>query len=90
MPAKNSYNKQQTNLSFHFFIFFTVLRYLALREKAILRLKAEGVSDYRIARKLKMETPNVSWSRKNALKKLERAKADLEFVDGLISKRSLR
>ena len=57
------------------------------REKAILRLKAEGMSDYSIARKLKMETPNVTRSRKNALKKLERAKADLEFVDGLKSQR---
>lgn len=52
-------------------------------EKAILRLKAGGVSDYKIARKLRMETPNVTRSRKNALKKLERAKADLEFVDAL-------
>ncbi len=56
---------------------------LTEREKAILRLRAEGVSDYRIARKLKMETPNVTRSRKNALKKLEHARADLEFVDRL-------
>jgi transcriptional regulator len=48
--------------------------------KAILRLKAEGVSDYRIARKLKIRNPNVIRSGKNALKKLERAKADLNFV----------
>ena len=60
---------------------------LTEREKAILRLKAEGVSDYRIARKLKMETPNVTRSRKNALKKLERARVDLEFVAGLSSSR---
>jgi transcriptional regulator len=53
---------------------------LTEREKAILRLKAEGVSDYRIARKLKMETPNVTRSRKNALKKIECARADLEFA----------
>jgi DNA-binding NarL/FixJ family response regulator len=58
---------------------------LTEREKAILRLKAEGVSDYRIARKLKMETPNVTRSRKNALKKLENAIADLEFVNRLKS-----
>jgi DNA-binding NarL/FixJ family response regulator len=56
---------------------------LTEREKAILRLKAEGVSDYRIARKLKIETPNVTRSRKNALKKLERAKADLIFLAAL-------
>jgi DNA-binding NarL/FixJ family response regulator len=60
---------------------------LTEREKAILRLKAEGVSDYRIARKLRMETPNVTRARKNALKKLERAKADLEFINGLESDR---
>jgi transcriptional regulator len=56
---------------------------LTEREKAILRLKAEGVSDYRIARKLRMETPNVTRCRKNALKKIQRAKADLEFIEGL-------
>jgi len=50
--------------------------------KAILRLKADGVSDYKIARKLKMETPNVTRSRKNALKKIELARADLDFIKG--------
>ncbi|MCL4429933.1 MAG: LuxR C-terminal-related transcriptional regulator [Chloroflexi bacterium] len=59
---------------------------LTEREKAILRLKAEGVSDYKIARKLKMETPNVTRCRKNALKKLEHARADLEFMERLKSK----
>ena len=62
---------------------------LTEREKAILRLKAEGMSDYRIARKLKMETPNVTRSRKNAIKKLEHAKADLEFIDKLKSVKDL-
>jgi DNA-binding NarL/FixJ family response regulator len=60
---------------------------LTEREKQILRLKADGISDYRIARKLKMETPNVTRSRKNALRKLERAKADLEFAEALKSHR---
>ncbi len=58
---------------------------LTEREKAILRLKADGVSDYRIARKLRIETPNVTRSRKNALKKIECARADLEFIEGLKS-----
>jgi transcriptional regulator len=62
---------------------------LTEREKAILRLKDEGMSDYRIARKLKMETPNVTRSRKNAVKKLEHAKADLEFIDKLKSVKDL-
>jgi DNA-binding NarL/FixJ family response regulator len=52
-------------------------------ERQILRLHSEGLSDYRIARKLKMEIPNVTRSRKNALRKLEGAKADLEFAAGL-------
>ena len=60
---------------------------LTEREKAILRLKADGVSDYKIARKLKMETPNVTRSKKNALLKIDCAKADLEFVKGLKSQR---
>lgn len=37
---------------------------LTERERKILQLKADGLSDYRIARKLKMETPNVTRSRK--------------------------
>lgn len=53
---------------------------LTERERKILQLKADGLSDYRIARKLKMETPNVTRSRKNTLKKLERARADLKFM----------
>lgn len=61
---------------------------LTEREKAILQLKTEGVSDYEIARKLRIETPNVRRSRKNAIKKIERAKADLEFVNGLKSQRT--
>ena len=53
------------------------------RERKILRLYAEGLSDYRIARKLNIEMSNVKRSRKNALKKIEHARADLKFVDGL-------
>ncbi|HSV50332.1 MAG TPA: LuxR C-terminal-related transcriptional regulator [Candidatus Acidoferrales bacterium] len=53
------------------------------REKQILRLHAQGLSDYRIARKLNMEMPNVKRSRNNASKKIEHARADLEFIDQL-------
>ena len=56
---------------------------LTERERQILRLHAEGLSDYRIAKKLKMETPNVTRARKNALNKLERAQEDLEFAKSL-------
>ncbi len=62
---------------------------LTERERQILRLHAEGLSDYRIARKLNMEMPNVKRSGKNALKELEQAKADIEFVEWLVSKRAL-
>lgn len=61
---------------------------LTERERLILRLHSEGLSDYKIAHKLKVETPNVTRSRKNALKKLERSRADLEFVSGLRYKQS--
>jgi len=56
---------------------------LTERERKILQLKAEGLSDYQIAKKLKIETPNVYRARKTALKKLERARADLSFADSL-------
>jgi DNA-binding NarL/FixJ family response regulator len=59
---------------------------LTERERQILGLHAEGLSDYRIARKLSMEMPNVKRSRKNALKKIDRARADIDFVNGLLSK----
>jgi DNA-binding NarL/FixJ family response regulator len=58
---------------------------LTERERQILRLHTDGLSDYRIARKLNMETPNVTRSRKNALKKIELARADLEFMNSLKS-----
>jgi len=58
---------------------------LTERERQILRLHAKGLSDYRIAHELKMEMPNVKRSRKNALKKLVLAKADLEFAQNLRS-----
>ena len=58
---------------------------LTERERQILRLHAEGLSDYRIARRLNIEMPNVKRSRKNAIKKIECARADIEFVAGLVS-----
>ena len=36
---------------------------LAEREKEILRLKTQGLSDYKIARKLKVTAPNVTRSK---------------------------
>jgi DNA-binding NarL/FixJ family response regulator len=56
---------------------------LTERERKILQLNAEGLSDYQIAKKLKIETPNVYRARKTALRKLDRARADLSFADNL-------
>jgi hypothetical protein len=53
---------------------------LTEREKQILRLKKGNMSDYEIARKLKIDAGNVTRSRKTALRKIERAQADLDFA----------
>ena len=54
---------------------------LTEREKQILRrLKKGNMSDYVIARKLKVDTANVTHSRLTALRKIERAQADLDFA----------
>ena len=50
------------------------------REKQILRLKKGKLSDYEIARKLRVDAGNVTRSRLTALRKIERAQADLEFA----------
>jgi len=60
---------------------------LTKREKEILRLKkTKNLSDYKIARQLKADVPSVIRSRKNALKKIEQAKADLLFLEDLEDK----
>jgi transcriptional regulator len=53
---------------------------LTEREKQILRLKKGNLSDYEIARKLKVDAGNVTRSRLTALRKIERAQADLDFA----------
>jgi transcriptional regulator len=53
---------------------------LTEREKQILRLKKSGMSDYEVARKLRVDAGNVTRSRLTALKKIERAQADLDFA----------
>ena len=50
------------------------------REKQILRLKKGNLSDYEIARKLRVDAGNVTRSRLTALRKIERAQADLDFA----------
>lgn len=46
----------------------------------ILQLSRQGLSDYRIARKINTDPPSVTRSRKNARKKLLDAVADLEWA----------
>ena len=53
---------------------------LTEREKQILRLKKGNMSDYEIARKLRVDAGNVTRSRLTALKKIELAQADLDFA----------
>jgi transcriptional regulator len=53
---------------------------LTEREKQILRLKKGNLSDYEIGRKLRVDTGNVTRSRLTALRKIERAQADLDFA----------
>ena len=50
------------------------------REKQILRLKKGNLSDYEVARKLRIDAANVTRSRLTALRKIERAQADLDFA----------
>ncbi|MBM4400608.1 MAG: hypothetical protein FJ045_01515 [Crenarchaeota archaeon] len=53
---------------------------LTERERMILQLARQGLSDYKIARKINTDPPSVTRSRKNAQKKLEEAMTDLEWA----------
>jgi transcriptional regulator len=53
---------------------------LTERERTILQLAQQGLSDYKIARKINTDPPSVTRSRKTAHKKLFEAAADLEWV----------
>jgi transcriptional regulator len=53
---------------------------LTEREKQILRLKKDKLSDYEIARKLTIDAGNVTRSKLTALRKIERAQAGLDFA----------
>ncbi len=56
---------------------------LTERERIILQLSKQGLSDYKIARKISTDPPSITRSRKNAQKKLESAAMDLEWAKGL-------
>lgn len=51
---------------------------LTEREWIVLKLSLQGLTDYRIARKINVDPPSVTRSRHNAYKKIEKAKADIE------------
>ena len=53
---------------------------LTERERTILQLARQGLSDYKIARKINTDPPSVTRSRKNASKKLINALTDLEWA----------
>lgn len=54
---------------------------LTQRERKILELIKEGLSDYKIARRLSVDPPSVTISRKNAFKKLRQANEDLAWAE---------
>ena len=56
---------------------------LTERERMILQLARQGLSDYKIARKINADPPSVTRSRKNAQKKLEEAETDIEWAKNI-------
>jgi DNA-binding NarL/FixJ family response regulator len=54
---------------------------LTERECIIMQLSRQGLSDYRIARKINTDPPSVTRSRKNAHRKLMDAITDLEWAN---------
>jgi DNA-binding CsgD family transcriptional regulator len=53
------------------------------RDKKILELSAAGMTDYKIARRLRSNSGTVLRQRKRAYDKLERARSDVDFADKL-------
>lgn len=53
---------------------------LTEREKEILKLRKQGLSDYKIGRRIGADPPNITASRKNALRKLQKADQDLAWA----------
>jgi DNA-binding CsgD family transcriptional regulator len=53
---------------------------LTERERTILQLARQGLSDYKIARKINTDPPSVTRSRKNAQQKLKKAETDIAWA----------
>ena len=56
---------------------------LTAHQKEILKLSSLGLTDYKIARKLKTEPPNITRSRTDALRKIETERGDIAWFDDL-------
>ncbi len=53
---------------------------LTERELLILKLKRQGLSDYKIARKIGVDPPSITRSKRNAYRKLNQAQNDLQVA----------
>ncbi len=59
---------------------------LTERERTVLQLSQQGLSDYKIARRMNTDPPSVTRSRKNANHKLAKALADLAWAEKMALK----
>jgi DNA-binding CsgD family transcriptional regulator len=64
----------------HIFPEIETIMSLTERERTILQLSRQGLSDYKIARKINTDPPSVTRSRKNAHKKIQEAKSDIAWA----------
>jgi DNA-binding NarL/FixJ family response regulator len=53
---------------------------LTERELLILKFKRQGLSDYKIARRINVDPPSITRSKRNAYRKLDQAQNDLEYA----------
>ena len=53
---------------------------LTERERVILHLKTQGLSDYKIGRRMNSGPSSITRSRQNAHKKLKKAQIDMQYA----------
>ena len=53
---------------------------LTERERVILHLKTQGLSDYKIGRRMNSDPSSITRSRQNAQKKLKKAQIDMQYA----------
>jgi DNA-binding CsgD family transcriptional regulator len=56
---------------------------LTEKERIILQMESQGLSDYKIARRMNSDPPSITRSRQNAHKKLKQFQSDLQFAQQL-------